>query len=111
MPKIVMYSRSIPCAFVQTARRLFGDLKMDYKEIFIDQDETARKRVLDWTGFASVPTIILAGEDDLPITPPSYLEKGASPRGVDRGTMITEPSREELSLWLQKHGLLTSETA
>ncbi len=111
MPHIVMYSRSIPCSFVQTARRLFSDLAIEYKEIYIDQDETARNRVIDWTGFASVPTIILAGEDDLPIAPPSYLEKGASPRGIDRGVMITEPIREELNLWLQKQGLHTSETA
>jgi hypothetical protein len=31
---------------------------------------------------------------------------GSGPRGVDRGSMITEASRDQLRAWLVKQGLL-----
>jgi glutaredoxin len=106
MTKLVIYSRSTPCAFVQSAKRVLDEQRIDYSEIYIDVDIDARQHVLDWTGFASVPTIVLSTEANLPIEAPVPLEKGASPRGIDRGSMITEPTRDELLQWLQKHSLL-----
>jgi hypothetical protein len=62
---------------------------------------------LDWTGFLSVPTLVVSkiGED-LPYTDFSVLPKGDSPRGIDRGPILTEASSEELENWLRKHGFI-----
>jgi hypothetical protein len=76
-----------------------------YREIHIDQDEGALRRVLDWTGFRSVPTLVAANSGEvLPFEPPKPLRKGKSPRGIDRGSIITEPDDRQLKKWLKKHG-------
>lgn len=102
-----MYSRSTSCPFVSLAKRVLDDYGIPYREIHIDRDEQARQRVLQWTGFLSVPTLVVAhAGDDMPISAPDYLERNRSPRGIDRGSMITEPNAEELSAWLIKHKFL-----
>jgi glutaredoxin len=105
--EIVVYSRTTSCPFVTLAKRVFQDYALPYREIFIDKDVEARQRVLDWTGFLAVPTIIIAGSGDAtPISEPDFLQRGHSPRGIDRGHMITEPNIEELTTWLAKHGFI-----
>jgi hypothetical protein len=80
---------------------------VSYREIHIDRDSAARQRVLDWTGFLSVPTLVVANLGEmLPYETPAPLETGRSPRGIDRGTMITEPASDELAQWLQRHGFI-----
>jgi glutaredoxin len=103
-----MYSRSVPCPFVTTARNTLKKLNVPYRELWIDRDDVYEKRVLDWTGFLSVPTLIMVrlGED-LPYEEPGFLTRGDSPRGIDRGSMLTEPDESQLTAWLVKHGLLT----
>lgn len=101
---LVMYSRTRPCPFVSTARRVLDSLEIPYKEIMIDEDEVAYERVVNWTGFASVPTLIVAKPGSLfPIEVPPPLERGESPRGINRGFMITEPSDSQLLAWLKQH--------
>ena len=104
--EIVMYSRFTPCPFVRTAKRVLDRENIPYREIYIDQDAAAEQRVIQWTGFKSVPTIVVArlGED-LPYLEPEPLLTD-SPRGVDRGTMITEPGEVTLETWLRKHGFM-----
>ncbi len=103
--EIVMYSRFSPCPYVRTAKRLLERAGIPYREIYIDEDPAAKQRVIEWTGFQSVPTIILALPGELvPYEPPQPLAPGASPRGIDRGTMITEPSETQLENWLRQHG-------
>ena len=105
--EIVMYSRTYGCPFVSLAKRVLDDYGLHFREIYIDEDIQARERVLNWTGFLSVPTIIVTQVgSDLPMRPPVYLEIGSSPRGVHRGTMITEPNDEQLLAWLQDNGFL-----
>lgn len=110
--ELVMYSRTSPCPFVSVARRVLENYAVPYRELRIDQDKIYERRVLEWTGFLSVPTLIITrlGEE-LPVAPPALLAPQASPRGIDRGMMITEPSEEQLVNWLRKHGLLTDSTA
>jgi hypothetical protein len=73
----------------------------------IKADRDAAARVRKWVGFESVPTVVIAeGESLEPYEPPNPLPAGASPRGVDRGSMITEASRAELRAWLVKNDLL-----
>ncbi len=105
--EIVMYSRSFGCPFVTVAKRVFSDYAISYREVHIDRDSNAKKRVVEWTGFQSVPTIIVADAgSDLPCASFDPLPSGMSPRGIDRGVMITEPSFDELTAWLVKHGFI-----
>jgi glutaredoxin len=104
--ELVMYSRFSPCPFVRTAKRVLERENVPYREIYIDQDPTAKQRVLDWTGFQSVPTIIVANPgEDLPYEEPAPLID-ESPRGIDRGSMITEPGEIQLEKWLKKHSFI-----
>ena len=48
------------------------------------------------------------GDLNQPETPPFPPDHGASPRGIDRGSMITEPSADQLLHWLVKHGFVAS---
>lgn len=105
--ELVMYSRTTGCPFVTTAKRVLSEEQVPYREIFIDQDAAAKQRVIDWTGFLSVPTLVVAAAgEDLPLGEVAPLARGASPRGVDRGPMLTEASSSELRLWLLKHGFI-----
>ncbi len=105
--ELVMYIRTSPCPFVTLAKRVLNNEHVPYRELYIDQDKTNERRVLTWTGFLSVPTLVITRQgEDLPYEEPSPLPKDASPRGVDRGPMLTEPSEEQLLNWLREHGLL-----
>ena len=105
--ELVMYSRTTPCPFVSLAKRVLEAQKVEYRELYIDRDKAIEQRVLDWTGFLSVPTLIVARPgEDLPFTDFSELPKEASPRGIDRGPMITEPSEEQLLKWLRQYGFV-----
>lgn len=105
---LVMYTRTSPCPFVTLAKRVLGDYGVNYVEVFVDRDEDARQRVLDWTGFLSVPTLVAAEPGAvLPFEEPAPLERGASPRAIDRGSMITEPGTHELTIWLQRNGFIS----
>jgi glutaredoxin len=105
--EIVVYARSTYCPYQARANRVFARYGLKPREILIDLDDQALARVLNWTGFRSVPTIVVArlGED-LPYEEPAPLPKGDSPRGIDRGSMITEAGEEELTAWLVKHGFV-----
>ena len=105
--ELVMYSRSYGCPFVTTAKKVLNAYDVPFREIHIDLDPEAKQRVLDWTGFLSVPTLIVANQgEDLPYEAVTELEKGASPRGIDRGAMLTEGSSSETEDWLRKHGFI-----
>jgi glutaredoxin len=92
------------CLDTQDALR---EWQVSYTGIDVKKDKAAAGRVRAWTGFESVPTLIIADEDSVePGQPPAPLAAGASPRGIDRGSMLTEPNRSELRAWLIKHGRL-----
>lgn len=104
---LVVYTRSTFCPYQRKADRVFDKYDLQYRVILINNDPEAERRVLDWTGFKSVPTIIAAWPgEDLPYEEPAPLPKGSSPRGIDRGSMITEASEEQLEAWLRKHGFI-----
>ncbi|MBN8620868.1 MAG: glutaredoxin family protein [Anaerolineae bacterium] len=105
--ELVMYSRTVGCPFITVAKRVLDDYALPYREVFIDKDMEARERVLEWTGFLSVPTLVVAEAGSvLPYEAPAYLAPGASPRGINRGAMITEANIEQLSAWLVQHGFI-----
>ncbi len=105
--EIVMYSRTYGCPYVRTAERVFRQYGVVYREIHVNRDPAAKQRVVGWTGFESVPTIVVADKgQDGPIEPPATLPAGKGPRGINRGSMITEPSEEQLTGWLRQHGFI-----
>jgi len=104
-----MYTRA-GCAMVGLAKRVLNDYHVPYREIAIDRNLTARQWVMAVTGFLSVPTLVVAHPGEtLPYEEPLALAAGASPRGVNRGAIITEPSTEQLLGWLQQHGFIQVE--
>lgn len=105
--ELVVYTRSGFCPYQSHANRVFRKYGLTPRTILIDGDVTLIDRVVTWTGFRSVPTIIVAAPgSDQPLEAPAALPKGASPRGVDRGYMITEARMDELEAWLAKHGFI-----
>jgi len=107
--QLVMYSRTTGCPFITVAKRVLDDHALSYHEIYIDKDMEARKRVLEWTGFLSVPTLVVAEAGELlPYQVPPPLPVGSSPRGINRGSMITEGNIEQLEIWLAQNGFINS---
>lgn len=105
--ELIMYSRTFGCPYITTARRILEAHVVPYREIFIDRDEQAKTRVLAWTGFLSVPTLVVAASGSLlPYTEVAFLPQGNSPRGIDRGPMLTEGNSEEVERWLRKHSFI-----
>ncbi len=103
---LVMYM-SPWCINCLDAQEALAEWGVSYVNIDIKKDPTAARRVRTWTGFESVPTLVICDEGSMePCTPPAALSAGTSPRGVDRGTMLTEPTRKQLRAWLVKHGVL-----
>ncbi len=109
--ELVMYSRTFGCPFISVAKKVLDDHALDYREIYIDKDMAARARVQDWTGFLSVPTLIVAETgSDQPYAPPAPILPGQSPRGINRGAMITEAYAHELEAWLAQHGFIATQS-
>ena len=105
--ELVMYSRSSGCPFVTLAKRVLDEHGLAYREIMIDQDNAAREHVLEWTGYMSVPTLVIAPQNTImPYAEPEPIDKSRSPRGINRGSMITEPNIHQLIVWLQQHELI-----
>jgi hypothetical protein len=50
--------------------------------------------------------VIAEPDSDMPYTEFSSLAAGESPRGIDRGPMLTEATTGELEAWLTKHGFI-----
>ena len=107
--ELVMYSRTSPCPFVSLAKRVLESEAVPYRELYIDQERTFENRVLEWTGFLSVPTLIVADAGEImPYQMPTPLAAGMSPRGINRGTMITEANIEQLTTWLTQNGFINA---
>ena len=104
MSRLVVYVRSSFCPDVARWRRWVSENPIDYVEFDIDRDEEAYHRVLAWTGHESVPTLVIADDDDIvPFEEPEPLPAGRGPRAIDRGTMLTEPNPGQIAVFLDRH--------
>ena len=112
MTRLVVYVRRAFCPDVKRTREYLARNSIPHVEVDADADPAARERVRAWTGFLSFPTLVIAEGDSLePVVPPAPLRKGQSPRDVDRGSMLTEPSSTALEAFLKRHGLLNAHSS
>lgn len=105
--QLVMYGRRFACADQTQAQAWLAERGLQYDFVDISADSQAAGRLEQWVGSLSVPTLIVArpGEHE-PYQPPAPLRPEQRVRGLNRGTLITEPSAEDLEHWLIQHGLL-----
>src|SRR5690606_4674654 len=110
MARLVVYGSSVPCP--DMARFQWWLQRHEVGAItFVDihREEWAYDRVVEWTGHASVPTLVIASDDGLgPVEPPRALE-GRRARAFDRGTMLTEPNVGQIAEFLRRHGIEVTE--
>lgn len=53
---VIVYSAPW-CAFCHAAKRYFDDKKVAYKDINVEEDEAARRHIVEKTGQAGIPVI------------------------------------------------------
>lgn len=106
--EIVIYASRERHHEVELIGQVLRQYHVPHREVSIDCDPAALGRVLLWTGRRSVPTLVAVdhGRDD-PYQPPHPVKSWAGARGVDRGSIISEPSESELVTWLKRQGFVT----
>ncbi len=108
--EIVMYTRTRGCPYTNLALSVLRQHDLTCRTVNIDNVPEARERLLGWVGYLSVPTFIVAAPGlDIPAEAPLPLAQGSSPRGVDRGPLITEPNVQQFTTWLRRHGFVEAE--
>jgi glutaredoxin len=106
MTHLFMYTRERTCGDQQLARLCLQEFGVPYTEINISREPDAAQELEELIGCLAVPTLMVADEDRRPIAPPAPIGPYQSVRNVDRGAVISEPSREGLRQFLVKHALL-----
>jgi glutaredoxin len=107
MAKDLVFYMTTWCPSCHAAQDALAEWGVTARSVNIGRDREAAGRVHALTGFESVPTFVIvdgAGVD--PIAPPTPLPARRGPRGIDRGTVLTEPTNAELKAWLIKNGFL-----
>lgn len=106
MPRLVVYGRSTPCPDMYRWQRWLSKHAVEFVEFDINHDAEAFRKVVEWTGHQSVPTLVIAPDDGVdPVTPPAPLPPGRGPRAIDRGTMLTEPGNGQVEGFLERNGI------
>lgn len=106
MTHLFMYTRERTCGDQQLARLCLQEFGVPCTEINISREPDAAQELEELIGCLAVPTLMVADEERRPITPPIPIEPYRSVRNVDRGSVISEPSRDGLRRFLIKHALL-----
>lgn len=104
--ELVMYGRRFGCMDQLRATAWLQEHDVPYRFVDIGDDDKAAFHLERWVGYRSVPTFVVAASGEkTPIDRPEPLN-GRRPRGVNRGTLITEPTPEQLAEFLLQHDLL-----
>lgn len=108
---LILYGRRFGCLDQMRAAGWLDEHDVSYRFVDIGADEEAAFRLEQWVGYQSVPTFVIADSGSvMPVEPPDALD-GRRPRGVNRSTMITEPSIDQLADFLLQHALLEEKAA
>ena len=106
MAQLVVYGRSTPCPDMYRWHLWLDQNEVEFVWFDIDTDREALRKVIAWTGHQSVPTLVIADDDGIdPAVAPRPLPRGRGPRGVDRGSMLTEPNPGQVEKFLQRNGI------
>jgi glutaredoxin len=107
MSRQVIVYMSPWCSSSSDTQRALKEWGVPATFVNIKEDRAAATRLRSWVGFESVPTVVLAEDGSVdPYETPAALAAGSSPRGIDRGSLITEATRVQLRAWLVRHGIL-----
>lgn len=106
MTQLFMYTRERTCGDQQLARLCLQDFGVPFTEVNISREPDAALELEQLIGCLAVPTLVVADEQRQPIEPPSPIGPYQSVRNIDRGAVISEPSRDGLRQFLIKHALL-----
>ena len=106
MTQLFMYTRERICSDQHLARLCLKEFGVPYTEVNISREADAAQELEDLIGCLAVPTLIVADEERHPIASPAPIAPARSVRNVDRGSVISEPSREGLRQFLIRHALL-----
>ena len=106
MTQLFMYTRERTCGDQQLARLCLEEFGVPYTEINISREADAAQELEELIGCLAVPTLLVADENRHPLTSPTPLSRYQSVRNVDRGSVISEPSREGLRQFLIRHTFL-----
>lgn len=107
LPRLLMFTRERTCPDQELTRLCLREFDVEPVEVNISRDRDAARMLMEQVGALAVPTFIVADEYGEPISPPLPVTAGQSVRGVDRGSIISEPSREGLHAFLVKHNFLS----
>ena len=110
MTQLFMYTRERTCGDQHLAHQCLQEFGVPYAEINISREPDAAQELEELIDCLAVPTLIVADEDRRPTARPSPIGPYQSVRNVDRGSVISEPSREGLRQFLIKHALLQPAT-
>jgi glutaredoxin len=106
MTRLLMYTRERTCGDQQLARLCLQEFGVPYTEVNISREPDAALELDELIGCLAVPTVVIVGDDSRPLAPPSPIGPYQSVRNVDRGSVISEPSRDGLRQFLIRHALL-----
>ena len=106
MSQLLLYTRERTCPDQELARRCLAEFNVPYTEVNISREPDAAQMMQELVGCLAVPTLMIVDEVNNPIEPPRPMGKYESVRNVDRGSIISEPSRNGLQQFLIRHGLL-----
>jgi glutaredoxin len=106
MTQLFMYTRERTCGDQQLARQCLQECSVPFTEVNISREPDAALELEELIGCLAVPTLLVADEQRRPIEPPTSIGPYQSVRNVDRGAVISEPSRAGLRQFLAKHALL-----
>ena len=110
MTQLLMYTRERTCRDQQLARLCLKEFGVPYTEVNISCEPDAAQELDELIGCLAVPTLVIADDDRRPLTLPGPVGPYQSVRNVDRGSVISEPSRDGLRQFLIKHALLQPTT-
>jgi glutaredoxin len=110
MTQLFMYTRERTCGDQQLARLCLQEFGVPYTEVNISREPDAALELQELIGCLAVPTLLVADEQRRPIELPTPTGPHQSVRNVDRGAVISEPSRDGLRQFLSKHALLPAAT-
>ncbi len=108
MPHLLMFTRTGGCPDQAAARRHLAEFKITPIELNISTETTAAQQLMELAGCLAIPTFVAADEQHKPIEPPHPMAPYRSVRNVDRGSIISEPTRDGLRAFLIRHGFLTA---